>query len=455
MKLGLRTKLVGTLVGAIVISSAISAIAARNTMATDLNRLAAQQVASGSTGFAGYWDGKRDSVKLLVTQSAINEAVRHGTATHAKSLEATLTGIARQGGLSFLTVVDVHGRVVARANGGPAGAKLPSSFVDRALSGETVSTAAALAHDELVPEQLEPQIESTTAGREGLVDGLGIISATPISDANERTIGAAYGGIVIDHYYDVVDEAAHALGGKAAVIFRNELISSSISRPDGTRLIDDAASAKVGDIKQTFYGIDTEGGVEYLTRVEPILDDRNQVIAARWFGVPLETFAGIQQHTLLSLMLWGLVGIAIGLAIAIPVVQRIARSLVARSRQVRASAQELSVVIVGSEVSGDHVAQTRAAVERQGELLLQAATESDAPSHGPSTSSGQATIATHTGVAEKVLAASVLNAEILSDVIVIDTLASEMAARTQQAVARVGELNEVAAGLDELVSGSK
>ena len=40
MKLGLRTKLVGTLVGAIVISSAISAIAARNTMATDLNRLA-------------------------------------------------------------------------------------------------------------------------------------------------------------------------------------------------------------------------------------------------------------------------------------------------------------------------------------------------------------------------------------------------------------------------------
>jgi hypothetical protein len=58
-------------------------------------------------------------------------------------------------------------------------------------------------------------------------------------------------------------------------------------------------------------------------------------------------------------------------------------------------------------------------------------------------------------VAEKILAASVLNAEILGDVIVIDTLASEMASRTQQAVARVGELNEVAAGLDELVSGSK
>jgi hypothetical protein len=456
MKLGLRTKLVGTLVGAIVISSAISAIAARNTMATDLNRLATQQVASGSTGFAGYWDGKRDAVKLLVTQSAINEAVRRGTATHAKSLEATLTGIARQGGLSFLTVVDLHGKVVARANGGRAGAKLVSPVVDRALSGETVNTAATLPHDELVPEQLEPQIESTTAGREGLVDGLGIVSATPISDANERTVGAVYGGIVMDHYYDVVDQAAHALGGKAAVIFHGELISSSISRRDGTRLIDDAASPAVNDLKQTFYGVDTEGGSEYLTRVEPILDDRNQVIASRWFGVPLETFTAVQQHTLVSLMLWGVVGTLIGLAIAIPVVQRIARQLVARSRQVRASAQELSVVIVGSEVSGDHVAQTRAAVERQGELLMQAATETQAPSSedaAPATS--RHAIATQHDVAEKILAASVLNAEILGDVIVIDTLASEMASRTRQAVARVGELNDVAAGLDELVSGSK
>ena len=457
MKLGLRTKLVGTLVGAIVISSAISAIAARNTMATDLNRLATQQVASGSTGFAGYWDGKRDSVKLLVTQSAINEAVRRGTATHAKSLEATLTGIARQGGLSFLTVVDVHGKVVARANGGPAGAKLASPFVGRALSGETVSTAATLPHDELVPEQLEPQIESTTAGREGLTEGLGIVSATPISDDNNRTIGAVYGGIVMDHYYDIVDDAAHALGGKAAVIFHGELISSSISKRDGTRMIDDGASAKVNDVKQTFYGIDNEGGVDYLARVEPILDDSNRVIAARWFGVPLETFTAIQQHTLGSLLLWGLVGILIGLAIAVPVVQRIARSLATRSRQVRDSAQELSVVIVGSEVSGDHVAQTRAAVERQGELLMQAATDSDASSHAEelATTRSHQAVATHAGVADKILAASVLNAEILGDVIVIDTLASEMASRTQQAVARVGELNEVAAGLDELVRGSK
>jgi hypothetical protein len=450
MKLGLRTKLIGTLVGGIVISSAIGAVAARQTMATDLNKLATQQVASGSTGFAGYWDQKRDNVKLLVTQAAINEAIRRATATHnGKALGDTLTAIARQGGLSFLTVVDVRGKVVARANGGPVGTTVPSPFIDRALSGETVNTAAKLSHDELEPEQLVPQISATTSGREGVPEGLGIIAATPISDANERTIGAVYGGVLMNHYYDVVDQAAHALGGKAAVIFGGQIVSSSISRADGTRLVDEPAADAQREPKVAFSGIDREGAFEYLVHVEPILNDQNVVIAARWFGVPLEAFTSIQQHTLVSLLLWGLVGIAIGLAIALPVVERLSRRLAARSRQVRDSAKELAVVIVGSEVSGDHVAQTREAVERQGELLMQAATEA------PPAAVSSGSVAVRHGVSEKLLAASALNAEILGDIVVIDTLATEMAERTQHAVARVNELSEVAAGLDELVSGAK
>jgi len=448
MKLGLRTKLVGTLVGAIVVSSAISAIAARNTIAVDLNRLASRQVSSGSTGFAGYWDGKRELVKLLVGQSAINAAIRSGAQTRSRALGETLSGIAHQGGLSFLTVVDTHGVVIARATGGRAGIKLASPLITRALAGETVSTAAALPHDELEPELLEPQIESTTPGREGLVEGLGIVSAVPISDSNERTIGAVYGGIVIDHYYDIVDEAAQALGGKAAVIFESEIISSSMQRPDGTRFVDDTPAERVRDLKQSYFGIDTEGGTAYLVRAEPVLDDQMHPIATRWFGVPLASFTSVLSDTLVSLLIWGLIGVAIALAITVPVVNRIARGLAARSRQVRESAQELSMVIVGSEVSGDHVAQTRAAVERQGELLMQVATDG-----AGGVASGA--VLTAKGVSEKLLAASALNAEILGDVVVIDTLATEMADRTQQAVVRVQELSDVAAGLDQLVRGSK
>ena len=432
MKLGLRTKILGTLLIAIVIAAAIGAIAARQTMATDLNGLAAQEVSNGSTGFAGYWDVKRDQVRGLVTQAAINEAVRSATAKHdSRGLEATLSGIARQGGLAFLTAVDTNGKVIARANGGSTGVKLNSPFVDRSLSGETVNTAAKLPHDELDPEGLVPQIESTTQGREGLQDGLGLIASTPISDQNERTIGAVYGGILLDHYYDIVDQSARALGGKAAVVFEGTLVSSSIARPDGTRLVDESYTHAVTSAGSAWSGVDVEAGTPFLARVEPILDDQNNVVASRWYGVPLAKYTDIQNHTLLSLLLWSLVGVVIGMLVAIPVVSRLSDSLTKRSRQVRASAKELSLVIVGSEVSGDHVAQTRAAVEKQGELLA-AAPES-----------------------HNVTEAAALNAEIYGDIIVIDTLATEMASRTQQAVARVGELNDVAAGLDELVSGSK
>jgi hypothetical protein len=451
MKLGLRTKLIGTLVGAIVISSAISAVAARNTMAVDLNRLASQQITSGSTGFAGYVDQKRDTVKMLVTQAAINEAVQHRTAIRSKKLEATLNGIARQGNLSFLTIVDWKGNVLARANGGPPGARLRSPLVDRALQGETLSTATTLSHEELVPEQLLPQIESTMPGYEGPSEGLGIVAAAPIADANDRTIGAVYGGIVVDHFYDIVDQAANALGGKAAVIFKGDMISSSLTRPDGTRLVDTGASPEVANATQAFSAIDREGGVDYLARVEPVFDDQMHVVALRWFGVPLSNFTAIQNHTLISLLIWGLVGIVLGLALALPVIERIARRLVERSRQLRKAAQELSVVIVGSEVSGDHVAQTREAVERQGDLLMQVAMEATG---SLAVTSGSA-VAVVQGVSEKILAASALNAEILSDVVVIDTLATEMAGRTQHAVERVHELDDVAAGLAELVTGSR
>jgi len=46
-----------------------------------------------------------------------------------------------------------------------------------------------------------------------------------------------------------------------------------------------------------------------------------------------------------------------------------------------------------------------------------------------------------------------VNDELQSDMIVIDTLSQEMAGRMTQAVDRVNELNDVAAGLNKLVTG--
>jgi ribosomal protein S11 len=442
--MGLRLQLIGTLVGAILIFFAISAIAANTTMSSDLSDLAKREVTSGALGFSGYWDSKKDQVRLLTTQIAIQDAIRKDVQTKdGKALGDALSNIARGAELSFLTVTDTSGNVIARANGGATGVKTGSPFVDRALTGETVSTAAKLGDAELQAEQLGPQVDTDVKGPNGtsshIAEGIAIVSAAPISDQNERTIGAIYAGVVMNHAYDVVDQATRSLGGKAAILLGPAIVASSISNPDGTRFIDsDIAlppTALTGP--KPYQGNDTEAGTDYLTEVDPILDDQNTVIGARWYGIPLSTFRAIQAHTIQSIVLWGFVGLIVALALAIPVVERLSRMLITRSRQVRASAKELAIAIVGSEVSGDHVAMTKAAVEKQGEIL------------------GAVMSAPLNGATEKVAEAAALNAEIYGDVIVIDTLATEMSGRMQQAVSRVNELNDVAEGLNELVTGSK
>jgi methyl-accepting chemotaxis protein len=113
-------------------------------------------------------------------------------------------------------------------------------------------------------------------------------------------------------------------------------------------------------------------------------------------------------------------------------VQRLSNTLARRSQQVRAAAKELGVVVVGSEVSGDHVAMTKEAVERSGALIAQLASGSTDP---------------------KIAELKAVNDELQGDIIVIDTLSQEMSGRMQQAVNRVNELNDVAAGLSQLVTG--
>ena len=454
MKLSLRVRLIGTLVGAILVFFIVSALAARSTISNDLSRLGRKDVQSGSLGFNGYWEQKRDQVRLLTQQVAIQEAIRKNVgARQSKELATTLSSVARNAGLSFLTIVDRDGRVLARANGTGVGTVLASPYVKRALIGESVNTAAQLPLSELTPEALAPQVAVDIKAADGSIAGhiergLALVSAAPISDTNERTIGAVYGGVVINHYYDIVDQASRALGGKSALILDNAIVASTISRADGTRLVDAPMTTGMAEVKagKSFTGVDTQAGVAYLTQIDPIVNDQNEVVAARWYGVPLAQFNDIQNHTVQSLLLWGFIGLVIALAFAIPVVEAVSRAIVKRSKQVSESAKELAVIVVGTEVSGDHVAQTKAAVERQGELLMKMATAAPV-------STADGSVATSTGVANTVLAASELNAEILGDVVVIDMLAQEMNARMQHAVTRVNELTDVARGLDELVSG--
>ena len=449
MKMGLRTRLIGTLLIATLIFFAISAIAAKVTMSNDLNALGAEQVQSGSTAFGGYWDQKRDQIKILVGQVGIQDAIRRFVAAkNSTSLSSSLTDTARQAGLSFLVVVNTNGQIIGGANDVAAGTKLDTTYVGRAITGETVSTAAVLGSRELTELQLLPQVQATVKNADGgaageMSKGLAIVASAPISDAQEHTLGAVYGGVVINHYYDLVDTVSSALGGKTAILLGDTVVSGTVSNTDGTRMLDTQLPVAGDVIKngKPWSGVDTEAGVQYLTTITPIMDDQQTTVGALWYGVPLSKYTDIQNHTLLSILLWGLVGLVVALLVAIPVVNGISANIIRRSKQVSDSAKELAVVVVASEVSGDHVAQTLQTVERAGGVI----TDLKAAESGGGVA---------TAVSEKIDTLASLNAEIQSDVVVIDTLAREMSDRMQDAETRVAELNDVAKGLRKLVTGS-
>ena len=439
--MSLRIRLLGTIVGAIVLFFLISVIASRIELNGQLRALGQTQVTNGAGAFGGYWDSRKDQVKLLVAQDAVSDALRRNIQTHnVAALNDQLADTARTAGLSFLTVVDVNGNVIARANGPQPGSLKSDPLVSRALTGETVSTATLLDQSFLSGEGLGPQAQADVkdaAGKSGVetVDkGLAIVAAVPISDANERTIGAIYGGVLMNHNYDLVDAATHALGGAAALLDGDAIVSSTISQPDGTRTVDQqvAPAADVLKTGESFTGTDTQGGTQYLVHIDPIMDDQNRVVGARWYGTPISQINDIINHTTMTLVLWGIISALVALALAVPIVGRLSSTLAHQSQKVRAAAKELGVVIVGSEVSGDHVAMTKAAVEKSSALIADLQRSSPSP---------------------KLDELKAVNDELQGDITVIDTLSQEMSSRMQQAVDRVNELNGVAAGLNELVTG--
>ncbi|MHB8148356.1 MAG: cache domain-containing protein, partial [Vulcanimicrobiaceae bacterium] len=339
--MSLRVRLLGTIIGAIVLFFLISVIAARLVLQHDLLDLGKTEVANGAGAFGGYWDSHKDQIKLLVSQDAVSDSLRKVLlAKNVGAMRAQLANIARTSGLSFLTIVDDRGNVVARASGPQPGSLAKNKLVRRALMGETVSTATLLGSKTLSGEGLAAQAQATITGPDGKTvaqnsQGLALVAAAPISDQNERTIGAIYGGILLNHefttngYYDLIDQAAHSLGGSAAILEGDAIVASTIMRPDGTREVDVQVPVADSVLKtgQPYTGADTVGGTEYLVHIDPIQNDQGKTIGARWYGVPMTQITSIINHTTQTLVLWGLLAMIIALALAIPIVQALSNTL--------------------------------------------------------------------------------------------------------------------------------
>lgn len=429
MKLSLRTRLIGALVGAVILIFLCSLIAARVVLTHDLIGLGSSEITSEASAFAGYVGSRQEQVRSLIAQEAGTDVVRRALQTHnAANLSNELDNVAGTSGLSFLVVANINGKVIARAHGLPGDNIASLPLVSSGLLGESVATTALLSPAMLRREDLALQVGS-------LSQGLALVAASPVSDQQQHTIGVIYGGILLNHYYDIVDQASRSIGGSSAMLQGDTIVSSSIDTPDGTRVVDNTVANANGVLHDggAYVGSDVEGGVTYLARIDPIKDDQGNVIGAFWYGLPMAQISNIIKHTTNALLLWGILAVIIVSALSIPVVQTLSNLLVRHSRQIRETAKEIGVLVVGAEVSGDHVTATRHAVEQSGALIESMSRAENAP--------------------PQLQQLRTINAGLEGDVTVIETLTTEISTRMQQAVDRVAELNKVAGELNQLVTG--
>lgn len=150
----------------------------------------------------------RLSVELLASSGRLHDAIK---ANQPQAAAGYLTGVRRQRGLDFLTVVDSKGTVIVRTSGTGAVGDVVAGVVpiNRALQGESAASTElvplellraedpALAERAVVELVDAPTAESTD--RTSLNMGMVLFAAAPVTDGTNRTVAVVYAGRLLSN----------------------------------------------------------------------------------------------------------------------------------------------------------------------------------------------------------------------------------------------------------------
>jgi hypothetical protein len=385
---------------------------------SDVSRLANQSVDAGSNALASAVASRVDQIRTLMLQGSAQPSLAKALVSHdAAALRSAASDTAISGNLSFVVITDLKGNVLAGSRAA-TGSLAKNALVQSALQGSMIGG----------PELLSgAQLQSL--GVTAPPPAIAIVTASPVN-VNGAVVGVLYGGQVLDAQTKFVDDVAQLTGGQTGIIVNDALTATSLSTKDGVKRIGLAIpnAAAVAD-RSTYTGQQSIDGTGYFVKISPLAEFDGKVIGGYWFAVPSAQFDAVISHTLGQIALWGVIGLVFALIVGTYSASRIGHQIIRRSEEVNESAQELKVLVVGGEVSGDHVEKTRATLEEIRTLVS---------AQAASSGSDHLRHLTHQAV---------------DDVVVIDTLTSELSTRMRDAAARVERLSEVARALDELVAG--
>lgn len=385
----------------------------------DVNRLASERVDAGSNALASAVAARVDQIRTLMLQGSAQPSLAAALAHRdLGALRAAASDTAISGNLSFVVITDAMGTVLAGSRAA-SGSLVSDDIVTNALQGSLLGG----------PQRLDARLLQRL-GVTAHAPAIALVTASPVN-VNGRVVGVLYGGQVLGGTTKFIDDVAQVTGGSTGIAVDGALVATSLSAKDGAKQIGIALpDAGVVANRATFSGEQQLGDVAYFAKLAPLVSYDGSVIGAYWFAVPSAQFDAVIGHTLSQIVFWGAIGLLFALIAGAYSASRIGRAIVRRSEEVNDSARELRVLVVGGEVSGDHVERTRATLEEIRTIVS---------AQEPSGSDQLRTLA-HQAV---------------DDVVVIDTLTAELSTRMRDAAVRVERLSEVAKALDQLVAGAR
>lgn len=296
--------------------------------------------------------------------NSINDVVRF-TADRVLLMNALLSGdvklatdelvkIQHREKLDVLTVTDKNGKVLVRtSNLAVVGDdESHNQLVEQVLKTKTPTSATiVVSGDELRRES--PLLATLAAFK--FVDtpmarpraetqessGMMMEAAAPIFDLNNNLIGIAYGGVLLNRNYELVDKIKETVyqdlkyDGKdigTATIFQDDVrISTNVKNEDGsravgTRLAEDVYGSVI--VKgQPYIGRAFVVNNWYITAYEPIRDIKNRIIGVLYVGMLEQKYTDLQRETLVLFLGITLVGILLAMLLSFFLSRTISRSI--------------------------------------------------------------------------------------------------------------------------------
>lgn len=414
--MGLRARLVAMLVIVMALAFVLLLMGVNFGLRSDVQGLAQQSVDAGSSALSGAIDARTEQVRSAILQGSAQTSLAAALKSGNRSaLAQAASDVAVSSNLSFVVVTDTKGNVLAgsrAASGSLAKNPVISNAANGAVAGGAQILDGATLH---------------ALGVTAPAPALAIAMASPVN-VGGSAVGVLYGGTVVDSTTKFVDDVSRFTGGATGIALNGRFVATSLSTKEGAKEV--GTTIEHGDLsdRKPFSAPELLDGIDFYSKSAPLVSYDGNVIGATWFGVPYAQFAAIVNNTLRQILVWGAIGLVIALVAGTFVASRIGRAISRRSEEVNESAKQLRVLVVGGEVSGDHVSRTRETLEEIVALAQQAVDAAHLQS---------------------------LAGQAVDDVVVIDTLTSELSTRMRDAAVSVERLSAVAQELDALVAGAR